>query len=258
VANKQSQIAAIRDRIIPVSEASPYAKVLLYGRNGSGKTRTAATGPKCLLIDIEEQGTKSIRSYPGVEVLPATSWSDIVYAYWLLRSGEHDYETVVLDTITMMQAVCLRQVLKDAVDRDPLKDPKLPIWKDYRKRGQLMEEFLLFYRNLPMHVVFTAQEKTIEKDDEEDETSTERVPLMSAKPLSVACSCVDFIGRIYKRQVTINKKTKKEEKVWRTLMMTGPHDQYLTKDQSGALPRVLANPTMPLIIDAAKSLQEDE
>jgi hypothetical protein len=136
--NKQSQIRSVRNRIVPVKDASPYVKALLYGRNGSGKTRTAATGPKCLLIDIEEEGTKSIRNYPGVEVFPAKSWSDIVYAYWFLRSGEHEYETVALDTITMMAMVCMRQVLKEAEDRDPLKDPALASQRDWGKMGQMV------------------------------------------------------------------------------------------------------------------------
>lgn len=256
MSSKRSQIDSIRNRIVSVREAAPYAKVLLYGRNGSGKTRTAATGPKCLVIDIEEEGTKSIRAYPGVEVLPAKTWADIVHAYWFLRSGEHEYETVVLDTISMMQSVCLRSVLKEAVDRDPLKDPKLPIWKDYQKRGQMMEEYLLFYRNLPMHVVFTAQEKTIE--DGEMEEGPIHAPSLSKKPLEVACSCVDFIGHIYKREVRqVNKKTKKETRTWKTIMLTGPHETYITKDQSGALNRVTVEPTIPLIIRAAKSIPEE-
>lgn len=252
---KESQIASVRKRIVPVRDAAPYVKALLYGRNGSGKTRTAATAPKCLLIDIEEQGTKSIRNYHNVEVFPATSWSDIVYAYWFLRSGEHEYESVVLDTITMMAAICMRQVLKEAEDRDPLKDPALASQRDWGKMGQMVGEYLLYYRNLPMHVIFTAQERSV---DNEETGETERVPDLSPKPRGVAMSCVDFIGRVYKREVrAVNKKTKKETKSWRTLMLTGPHESYITKDQSGMLPRIAPNPSVPLMIEAAKSLPEE-
>lgn len=256
---KKSAIASVKNRIVPVSDASPYVKALLYGRNGSGKTRTAATGPKCLLIDIEEEGTKSIRSYPGVEVFPAKTWEDIVWAYWYLRSGEHDYETVVLDTLTMMQNVCMRRVLKESSDRDPARDAKLATWKEYGKVGIMVGEYLLFYRNLPMHVIFTAQERETEMENEEGETSSLVVPDMSPKPRSVATGSVDFIGRVYKRQVrSVNKRTKKETKAWRTLMLTGPHERYLTKDQSGMLGRITANPSVPLLIEAAKTLPEEE
>ena len=254
--SKDGAIASVRKRIVPVRDAAPYAKILLYGRNGSGKTRTAATAPKCLLIDIEEQGTKSVRGYDNVEVFHATKWEDIVWAYWFLRAGEHEYESVVLDTITMMAVVCMKQVLKEAGDRDPARDPKMASQRDWGKMGQMVGEQLLNYRNLPMHVVFTAQERSIESD--EGEIATEIVPDLSPKPRSIATACVDFIGHIEKKEVrSVNKKTKKETKVWRTLMMTGPHDTYLTKDQSGMLARRVANPSVPMMIEAAKSIPED-
>jgi len=256
---KDSAILKIRKRIVPVRDAAPYAKILLYGRNGAGKTRIGATGPKTLLVDIEEQGTKSIRNYPGVEVLHATKWEDIVWTYWFLRSGEHEYETVVLDTITMMAVVCMKQVLKDSVDRDPARDPKMASQRDWGKMGQMVGEQLLNYRNLPMHVVFTAQERGVESEGEGDLEAVKKeiVPDLSPKPRSIATACVDFIGHIRKRQVrSVNKKTKKETKSWRTIMLVGPHETYLTKDQSGVLPRLVANPTVPMMVEAAKSIEE--
>jgi hypothetical protein len=123
----------------------------------------------------------------------------------------------------------------------------------------MVGEYLLYYRNLPMHVIFTCQERDVEIESEEGEVSSMIVPDMSPKPRSVATGCVDFIGRIYKRQVRmVNKKSKKERKVWKTLMLTGPSERYLTKDQSGVLDRITVNPSVPLLIEAAKSLPEEE
>jgi hypothetical protein len=106
-----------------------------------------------------------------------------------------------------------------------------------------------------MHVIFTAQQRSV---DDEESGETELVPDLSPKPRGVATACVDFIGRVYKKEVrAVNRKTKKEVKAWRTLMLTGPHDTYLTKDQSGVLPRIVSNPTVPLLIEAAKSIPEE-
>jgi hypothetical protein len=157
---KGKAIALVRKRIVPVSQADPYLKVLLYGRNGMGKTRFACTAPKPLLIDIQEKGTKSVRNYKDVEVFPAKSWKEVVWAYWFLRAGGHDYESVILDTLTGMQNVCMVQVLKESEDRDPTKDPKTASQRDWGKLAQLMKEQLLNFRNLDMHVIFTAQERT--------------------------------------------------------------------------------------------------
>lgn len=251
--SQKSAIVAVRNRIVSVKDAHPYAKVMLYGRNGSEKTRTAATAPKCFLIDIEEEGTKSIRGYDNVDVFPAKSWKDIVHAYWFLRAGGHGYESVVLDTLTMMEKLCMKRVLRESSDRDPGRDPRLAQFKEWNKLATMMGEQLLWYRNLPMHVVFVVQERTIELESG-DETISYTVPDLSKSARGTATSCVDFIGRMYKKEVT-NKKTKK--KVWRPLMLIGDHELYLTKDQSGVLPRIVVNPTIPQIIEAAKSIPEE-
>ena len=247
--SRASRIADVRSRIIPVKQATPHVKVLLYGKNGKGKTRTAATAPRPLLIDINEKGTKSIRNYPDVEVFPAATWEDIHYAYWFLRSGEHEYESVVIDTITMMQDVCLKQVLREAEDRDPAKDPAVASQRDWGKLAQLMKTQLLQFRNLPLHLVLVAQERSV--DNEEGET--ERVPDLSPGSRATATACVDFIGHIRTKEVrAVNKKTKRETKKWRTLMLIGPLETYLTKDRSGNLERIVADPTVPKIIDAVE------
>ena len=56
---------------------------------------------------------------------------------------------------------------------------------------------------------------------------------------------------------SVNKRTKKEIKKWRTLMLVGPHEVYLTKDRSGMLPRIVVEPTIPALIAAANSLEDE-
>lgn len=252
---QSSAIASVKKRIVSVKDAEPHVKVLLYGKNGKGKTRTGATAPNCIILDCNEKGTKSIRQYPGVEVFPAKTWEDVVWFYWYIRSGEHKYKSIMVDTVTGMQALCMVTVLKESEDRDPAKDPKTASMRDYGKVNQLMKDMLLWMRNLQMHVVFIAQERTF---DNEETGETEKVPDLSPGSRATLTACVDFIGHIRAKEVRIVKKgSKKEEKAWRTLMLIGPHEVYLTKDRSGVLPRLVVNPSIPKIIAAANSLQED-
>ena len=122
---------------------------MVYGRNGSGKTRFAASGPKCLILDFNEEGTRSARG-TGAKVLPISTWPDVDLAYWYLKRGDHSYETVALDTITGMAEICMNRVLRESYDRDPNKDPKSPRRQDWGTMGQMMKEQLLRFRNLPM------------------------------------------------------------------------------------------------------------
>lgn len=252
--SKESAIAEVRKRIVPVSEATPYARVLLYGLNGRRKTRTAATAPSHLIIDVDEEGSRSVKNYPGVEVFPAKSWEDVVWAYWYLRAGKHKHKSFSIDTVTNMQMVCMTHVLKEGADRDPMRDPAMPGWKDYGKVNALMKKYLLFYRNLPLHMILIAQEKSVDNDETGE---TEHVPDLSPGSRGTAMACVDFIGRMYVKEVRTTKN-KKEVKGWEPRMLIGPHENYITKDRSGILPRIIRNPTMSQIIEAANHIQEDE
>jgi len=254
--SKQSAIATVKKRIVPVAEVPAYARVLLYGTNGSQKTRTAATGPKHLIIDANEEGTLSVKNYPDVDVFHAKTWEDIVWAYWFLRSGEHEYESFSIDTITNMQAMCLTHTMKEGVDRDPARDPAMPGGKDYQKVNTLMKKYLIFYRNLPMHCIFIAQEKQV---DTEEGLETEHVPDLSPGARGTAMACVNFIGHMRVKKVrSVNKKTKKETSRWVPVMLIGPDDNYVTKDRSFQLGRFVIEPKMSQIIEAAKHVKEED
>jgi hypothetical protein len=247
--DRTKSIEAIRRRIVPVSEAEPFVKVLLYGRNGMGKTRIACTAPKPLVLDMNEKGTKSVRKYPDVEVLHCKRWSDVVFAYWMLKEGDHPYASVVLDTATGMQALCIRQILKESEDRDPTKDPKVMSMREWGKLAELMKELLLNFRNLDLNVVITAQQRTI---DDPDTESREIVPDLSPGSRGPLTAAVDIIGHVYQREVrSVDKSTKKEVKKWETRMLSGPHEEMITKDRTGSLPRVMRDPTIPKMIEVS-------
>jgi hypothetical protein len=247
--SREAEIAKIRKRIVPVDEAEPWIKVLLYGRNGQGKTRIACTAPKPLVLDMNEKGTKSVRKYPGVEVLHCKKWTDVIFAYWMLREGDHPYESVVLDTLTGMQGLCIKQILKEGEDRDPTKDPKVMNQREWGKLAELMKEQMLNFRNLPMHVVFTAQQRII---DDPDTEAREIVPDLSPGGRGPATACVEIIGHVYQKEVRgIDKKRKREVSKWETRLLVGPHDEYTTKDRTGSLGRVMRNPTIPNMIEAS-------
>lgn len=242
---KDKAIRLVKKRIVPVSEAEPHLKVLVYGRNGMGKTRFACTAPKPLLIDIQEKGSQSVRKYSGVEVYEARSWKEVVWAYWYLKSADHPYESVVVDTLTGMQNICMTQVLKESEERDPIKDPKTASQRDWGKLAQLMKEQLLNFRNLPLHVIFTAQERTV---DNEEEERIERVPDLSPGSRATATACVGIIGHIYRKEKRWAAKGGKERKKWETRMLVGPHDDFVTKDRTGVLGRIVVDPTIPDIL----------
>lgn len=243
-----ARVAAIKKRIHSVDQHSPFAKCLVFGVNGIGKTRFAASSPKAVIVDINEEGTRSAKG-SGARVFEADTWGDIGDIYWYLKAGKHPFESVSLDTLTAMQNMAMSFVLGEAEDRDPTRERSMPDKRSYGRAGELMKGMMLAYRNLPMHVVFTAQERTI-RDEDTDEIIDVTVDL-PAGSRGTAMGCVGVLGRMTTKEVRArNKKTRKVTKKWVDHLQVGPHEIIRTKDRTGVLPPVLRNPTMGDIIDA--------
>jgi hypothetical protein len=254
---KRKAINRVKKQIVPVSDATPHVKVLVYGRSKHGKTRFAASGPKTIVVDINEKGTRSIRSYPGCFVYRVSKWEQLSWVYWYLREGNHEFQTVVIDTLTQAQQLCMRQVLKDAEDRDPNRPPSMPRRQDWGQMGELMKMQILNYRNLEMNVVFVCQERIDKGSDGDEEATNRRVPDLSPSVRGIALAAVEIIGRVYQKEVrTVNKKTKKETTRWETRMLVGAHEDYDTGNRAGAaLPRIIRNPTMQMMIEASTEVE---
>lgn len=258
--SKTSAIAKFEKGIVPVSNAQPYAKVLLYGRNGKRKTRTAAnSGLKTLIIDVNEEGTRSIASYPNCDVRSIKKWEEFVWAYWYLREADHDYEVVVIDTLTQVQKICMRRVINEAEDRDPNRPPNAPERRQWLQMTETLRPYIYDFRNLSMHVVFVCQER-LDKggdDDEDSEIRARFVPDLSPGLRGDAMAAVGIMGRMFVRQVRTGKG-KREKVKWEARMLVGDHDDYETKDRTKQLGYINRNPSMKKIIEAWETNPPEE
>lgn len=235
----ESKIELAESKILTIEERQfEYLKLLAYGKNGKGKTRFGATGPKPFIIDCNERGSLSIRHFKDVQIFRIDLWSDIDLAYWYLHAGNHDRETVVIDTTTSLQNLAMKFVLGDEASRDPTKDPEMPSRPVWGKVGELMKTEILKFRNLPMHVIFLAQERRGFSEDEDE--APEVYPEVSPSIRGTLTSAVDIIGRLYVKEV-VKKGKKKPEPEYR--MLIGPSEVFTTKDRSeSGLPRVIRLP----------------
>jgi hypothetical protein len=220
-----------------VDKLDPWAKILVYGDNGTGKTRFAASAPKVLIIDVREKGTRStVGSHAHKREV--SSFDEIGLAYWYLKSGNHPYKTVAIDTVTMMHAAAMEKVMQEAEARDPTREKSQPTQQIYGRAGKLTEAMLFAFRNLPMHVIFVAQERKVKNEDNEVTEVTADLPEQAR---GAACDIVGIIG--YTRRKRVNGK-------WTDELFTGDSKLYKTKDRTNELRAVTRNPTMPGIIRA--------
>lgn len=251
--------AVVEKRIKDVKDASPYARVLVYGRNKTGKTVFASTWPKVLIVDIDEEGTRSARK--GAKVIEVRSFDEVAAVYWYLKAGNHEFETVAIDTITALHASAMRKVMGEAEDRDPTREKSTPDRRIWGRANQLVNDLIMDFRNLQMHVVFLSQERVID-DEDTDEPALHTVNL-PAGARGTALGAVGVIGRVFLKEVTVKKGKDKGKTKWRALLLVGPHEMYDTGnrlvDEKG---EPLLKPLIParadIIIEAWENRAEGE
>jgi len=224
----------VEKKIKRANEHPLNLSVVVYARPKVGKTRFCATAPKVLLIDCDEKGTDSTRDDTNPHTIRITTWTEINDIYWYLQSGEHDFESVAIDTVSGMQTLAMNFVLGDEAARDASRDPDQPSQRIYQKVTQLMKVQITNFRNLPMNVIFTAHTRTREQGEGEEDITYVTGPNLSPATQSHLLGAVGLIGYMLKREVTV-KRGEKRIKVRRVRMLIGPSDRFETGVRYSAL-----------------------
>lgn len=248
----------IESRITPVADIPVELNILLYGRSGTGKTTLIGSAPKPLLIlDIREKGTTSIRNIKDTFVLTLHSWKDFEEAYWFLNSEEgQKFKTIAVDTVTQLQEFALEEIRgssKGLVSR-----------KTWGEASGLLKSWIMLFRDLPMNVIFTAQDRQTKGGDEDDEDLDSAIapevgPYVMPSVAKIMNAAVDIIGNTFIRENVTTKKdpaTRKtiENKKIEYCLRIGPHPVYVTKFRTPTgggdkIPAVLVNPTFKELVN---------
>lgn len=237
----QSVIERIRK---PSGELSHLA-IVIYGRGGAGKTTLLGTMPgKGLVIDVPQvEGGTSVLADKSekIDVAPVLKWEDLDDFYRHLRSGEHDYKWVALDTISACQELAKRKTIKE---RDLASDPHQVTMQDWGKIGQLMSELIYQYRLLRnLHVIALAQEKRRESDD----GTVELVPNVSPMTLDALLPPQTLVGRLFVAQADDENGVPR----WERRLRVGTHERFTTKVRNvkgRELPAVIREPHLGHIL----------
>ncbi len=222
------------------SDGKEFAKVAIYGTAGVGKTLAGCLAPKPLVISCEggllclKQIRPEHREQLGLDVLEPTSLREIQEAYDMLHSGNHPYETVILDSLTEIQQMSLDEIVAKRTGKSASADSEHAQLQDYGHNTSRMRKFIRAFRDLNMNVVFTCLE--MESKDERD-GSIRVLPSLMPKLAEEFMGYMDIVGYM----MTIgDKDTGKPVRK----MLTQPWSKFRAKDRSGRLGMGLTNPTM--------------
>lgn len=240
----------VEEKIVKVSEAPHYLKMLVYGEPGVGKTVFSSTAPKPLIIDAEG-GTLSIAKKKDVFTYRIDDFSELSEIFVYLRKNEHKFETVVLDTITEIQKRSMDKILKEAIALDPNRDPDVAILRDWGKNTEQVRKVIRAFRDLEMHVIFIALADSVR---DETDGSLKVQPSLTPRLVNDICAYVDVVGYLFVQE----KEEGKGKKKLLRRMLFHPIGKYVAKDRSGKLPLVLDEPSFPKILKIVLGGEESE
>jgi hypothetical protein len=129
-----------------VDAAPRYAKVLLIGEAGTGKSHAALTFPKPAVIDAEGSAAWFADRFEYVAV-PTKSYSEVRDLIRKVIAGQVPCETLVIDSLTSIYNGLLNATAAQREDFRPIDWGRIK-----RKFSQVLDEL---YVEVPMHVVCT-------------------------------------------------------------------------------------------------------
>lgn len=186
-----------------------YIKALIYWPSGAGKTTFSATAPKPIFAS-SEKGLMSIRHLQP-QFAEINSLQDLKDLYNFLKNEKHDFETCVIDSITE-----INDIIKSEIEARNKRNMQLQDWGILQKE---IKDILRKFRDLPMHIIFLAQETT-ERDEEK---IVKYLPSLNGKSATEIAYYMDTVGYCF-----ISKDGTRK-------VVTTPHANFLTKDRTNVI-----------------------
>lgn len=187
---------------------STYARGLLFGPPKSGKTvGSFSGGGRKLGFMFEPDGDLSLRGREDIDIVKPTNFQETSDILRDLFNGEAEkWDWLVFDSVTFCFDLLGYRKIFRAVQEN--KDVRRP----YGDAGAAVNQLIHDVTVLPMNVMFTAQVKALEADDDEplDQDVGEFPITLNVTPMvyKALTPSVSFIGRTFKRALVDTKGNK--------------------------------------------------
>jgi phage nucleotide-binding protein len=239
-------VAPIREQLGVKSpmEVVPYLNFLVYGEPGAGKTYLAGTAQDSsdtrpiLFLDVEG-GVVTLRKRKDVDVIRVRSIDEVEKVHnqlFLAADKDRYYKTVIIDSVTELQKLDMRTVMKAAYDRNPDKvDPDVPSQREWGKSRERMTRIIRGFKDLPLHFIATAM---LGSELDEASNTTLYHPAFPGKLRGEVPGYFDVVGYLATKQ--------SGEEVIRTLQVAKTR-RVVAKDRTDSLGTLIESPTIPTI-----------
>lgn len=225
---------------------------IFYGFNKVGKTRTQ-DDPNTLIVNTED-GTISIADKPIDQralQIQVRSKRKLEQVYWMLKTckphesgrglivptklGPRHVDTIAFDTVTRLIFWALREEVLGPTHAPDLTKPMPDISLPMRgKAYNWVTQWLILFRDLPVHTVYLCQQREPNEKDATPETVV-GLPDMPPSVRNVIQGDVDVIGRVFVKA--------DEDGEAGARIQFGPTEEYITGDRFFVLPKIVKHTT---------------
>lgn len=185
------------------TSAAP-ARIVFYGAEGTGKTTLAASFPKPLFLKTED-GTSGLSVFSATADQPIdliTSWAQLCEILGAVMNQEHDFQTLVLDSVDWTQELIYAEVTARLGYQDINTDGngKPAFGHGYKRAADIMRELLKSFDAIRTHrsmnIVLLAHEQLLAIDEPERAKYHRRTVKLQSNGEAVVTEWADMIGHI--------------------------------------------------------------
>lgn len=235
-----------------------FSKTLIFSPAGHGKTHILGTAQEdertnpMLLLDFE--GGDETLAGLDLDLVPIRGWDDYSEVYEALSSGEHwklegstleegqTYKSLGIDSASETHIWALLTRLEQQAPRR--NDPDLIEIGDYGVAGTQLRRLLREFRDLPMHVFFTAGSKEVK----ERGVGQVKVPSLSGQMAEEIVHIMSIVGYL---AMTTNEESGDPER----LLLLQNYPGFRTKVRApwrDVAPDEIVDPTITKLLDELK------
>lgn len=219
--------------------------ILVYGHSGVGKTPFAGGLERACFISTEKGTISAKRFGSTAKLMKAPTWEHLEAALDYVDENPNEFDWIIIDSITKMQVLLLRYLLRRLNEENPARDLDIPAIKDHQKWQNMYKRFIDRLIDMAPNVMFIAT--AMDREDSEGEDLV--LPQVEGKGYAIAqyvCAQMDAVWYLYAKS---NPST--GEPTW--FMYTKTTPPYFAKDRYNALPVKVKRPNVVDCVNAVLS-----
>lgn len=209
----------------PKKNLSDYS-ILLYGPSKAGKTTTASQAEGALFL-ATEPGLNALSAYQ----VPIIDWNDLKNACGEIAAGNHQFKTIVIDTVDLAYRLCSDHILKENSVKH---ESDLIYGKGFALVNNEFYRVLTKLAHLPYGLILISHAQEVEVESRTG-NYMKTVPTLPEKARKIVLGLVDII--LY-CDVEATREANGQTS-FRRVIRTKPTQYYAAGDRTGRLPDTL-------------------